>query len=115
MRIASTVCLFLLLAAAPVSSEISVAGGSEFGVSQNAASECGDQTVITAGCYSDTLDAAPNPGGPRISITGEAKMGLVYDGQSVRPLSKVSITISLDTVTDGGMQIHGSTTLPSVQ
>ncbi len=98
-----------------MSSEISITGDSEFGVSQGDTPECEDQAEITVGCYADTLESAPNPGEPRLSISGEASMGFVYDGKSVRPRSKVSITISFDAVTDGGMHIQGLTKLPSVQ
>ena len=115
MRIASAICLYCLLAAMPASSEIAMAGDSDFGVGQGAASECEEQTELTVGCYADMPESTPKPGEPRLSITGEARMGLVYDGDSVTPRSKVSITISIDTVTDGGLRINGSTTLPSVQ
>ena len=115
MRTAAALLLFCLLAATPASSEIVVSGDTDFGVRTDVAPECEDQEKLTVGCYAATPESAPKAGGPRISIGGEARMGLVYDGNTVRPKSKVSITISFDAVTDGGMHIHGSTKLPSVQ
>ena len=115
MRVASVICICCLLAAMPASSEIVIAGDSDFGVSQRAALACEEQTEPTVGCYSDMLEPTLKAEGPRISVSGEARMGLVYDGESVRPRSKVSITISVGTVTDGGLHINGSTELSSVQ
>ena len=86
-------------------------GPRDFGLDSFSPRECADAPLGLKACQSDDIADLKGPGNRLLRIGAKAAMGFVYDGSRIRPKSKVSITISFGTETDGGIGIGGSTTI----
>lgn len=107
--------LLTTLIAVPATAEIKLKGSQLFGLETFSAKKCRTTLSMKQGCHPVGMAEKkhdPYQGNP-IRIGGEARMGLVYDGEKINPKSKVSIRISFSTETDGGLIIGGGTTFES--
>ncbi len=107
---AAVLCLF---AAEPAAAEIEMTGSRDFGLDSFSPRVCADTPASLNACRSDKAAPKKTPGRGFLRVSGEAKMGLVYDDSRINPRSKVSIIFGFGMVTDGGLRIGGSAKIGS--
>ncbi len=112
-RSLSVFCVCCALAA-PAAAELPFLGEPEYGVRLTDSGKCLERDKVFGNCPDKITDSGKNsPLGRLFTITGEARMGLVYDGERLNPRSEVEITIRFGTVADNGLRIGASRTIAS--